>query len=104
MMNILGSLGGLMAGAVIGVAFGTIQNLALRRNQKLQQTGKLENGWAVMPGSMKRVAYLMIALILVQIVCPLFFMDGSQWWVSGGVILGYGAMLLRQLRSHVRKA
>ena len=103
-MNILGSLGGLMAGAVIGVAFGTIQNLALRRNQKLQQTGKLENGWAVMPGSMKRVAYLMIALILVQIVCPLFFMDGSQWWVSGGVILGYGAMLLRQLRSHVRKA
>jgi len=47
---------------------------------------------------MKRVAYLLVALVLVQIVCPLLFIDGSQWWVSGGVVVGYGALLFRQLR------
>jgi len=51
-----------------------------------------------MPNSGQHVAYLLIALVLVQIICPLFFVNGSQWWVSGGVVLGYGAILYRQLR------
>ena len=92
------SLGGLVAGGLIGVGFGMLQNLALRRNQQLQQAGDLKSGWAVMPGSMRRIAYLMVALIAVQIFCPLFFTDGVQWWVSGGVLVGYGTMLFRQLR------
>jgi hypothetical protein len=37
-------------------------------------------------------------LVLVQLICPLFFVNGSQWWVSGGVVLGYGSILYRQLR------
>jgi uncharacterized BrkB/YihY/UPF0761 family membrane protein len=89
---------GLFSGAVIGLTFGTIQNNALRRNQKLQETGKLSNGWSIMPGSGARIAYLLIALALVQLVCPMLFTNGCQWWVSGGVVAGYAWMLYKQLR------
>jgi len=98
MMDIIRPLVGLAAGAVIGVGFGWIQQLALKRNRRLQQDGGLNNGWAVMPGSMRRVAALLLALVLVQVACPLLFVDGTQWWVSGGVVAGYAVMLFRQLR------
>ena len=96
--HLLRSLAGLVAGGAIGVGFGMVQDLAWRRNQRLQQTGDLKSGWAVMPGSMRRVAYLLVALVAVQLFCPLLFTNGVQWWVSGGVVAGYGAMLARQLR------
>ena len=93
----LRSLIAILAGAVIGVGFGFLQNLALRRNEKLQQSGNLNSGWAATSGSMRRVAYLLVALVLVQILCSLLFVNGSQWWVSAGVVLGYGAFLFRRL-------
>lgn len=96
-MNIARVLLALVAGGAVGVIFGTLQNMALRRNEQRQQSGSLNNGWAVMPGSMRRVAYLLVALVLVQIFCPLLFQDGSQWFVSASVGLGYGGMLLRRL-------
>ena len=40
---------------------------------------------------------LMMALVLVQVVCPMLFVNGIQWWVSGGVVLGYGSVLFSQL-------
>jgi hypothetical protein len=97
-IDVLRWLGGLAAGCVLGLGFGVLQDLALRRNQKRQQSGALTSGWAVMPGSMSRVAYFLVALVLVQFFCPLLFVNGTQWWVSGGVVAGYGAMLFRQLR------
>jgi hypothetical protein len=96
-MSIFRPVAALIAGGAIGFVFGTIQNLALRRNEQRQAGGSLNTGWAVMPGSMRRVAYLLIALVVVQIVCPLLFQDNSQWWVSGGVCIGYAAVLLRRL-------
>ena len=96
--EILRCLAGLAAGAFVGVGFGFIQELAQRRNQRLHDSGQLTSGWAVMPGSMRRVAGLLIALVLVQIICPVLFTDGVQWWVSGGLLAGYGAMLFRQFR------
>jgi hypothetical protein len=98
-LDVVRPLIGLIAGGVIGLGFGAVQDIALRRNQKLQQAGSLNNGWAVMPGSMRRVAYLMIALVLVQIICPLLFEGSTQWWVSGGVVIGYGTLLFRRLKS-----
>src|SRR3954466_82718 len=80
----------LACGAVIGYAFGLLQQAALRRHELREQTGKLKSGWSLMPGSGARVAYLLIALALVQLVCPLLFVDGVQWIVSAGVVLGYG--------------
>jgi len=96
--DIIRSLAALVAGGIIGAAFGAVQNLALRRNEKLQQTGELRSSWSAMPGSMRRAAYLLVALVLVQILCPLLFVDGSQWYVSAGVAVGYGAVLYRELR------
>src|SRR6266568_1769826 len=99
LLEFMRALAGLIAGTIIGCSFGIVQSLALRRNEKLQQSGSLKTGWGVMPGSMRRVAYLMIALVVVQIICPLLFEGSTQWWVSGGVVIGYGAALLRRLKA-----
>ena len=92
-----------IVGAGIGVAFGYLQNIALRRNQKQVETGEFKSGWNIMPGSGGRVALLLISLVIIQLVCPLLFADGTQWWVSGGLLAGYGFMLYRTLREK-RKA
>jgi enoyl-CoA hydratase/carnithine racemase len=91
----------LIAGALIGLGFGIVQHAAYLRYQRKQQIGQFNNGWAVMPGSMRRVAYLLVALALVQFFCPLLFAGNCQWWVSGGVVLGYGTMLYKQLRERM---
>lgn len=96
-MNPLLILVAVVAGGAVGYFFGLIQQFALRRNERRQQSGDLNNGWAVMPGSMTRVAYLLIVLVIIQIACPLLFKDGTQWWVSAGVVMGYGYVLFRKL-------
>jgi hypothetical protein len=98
LMDILRPLLGLILGGTVGLGFGLIQTAAHRRNEKLLQDGRLPSGWAVMPGSMRRVAYLLIVLALVQIISPALFAGGSQWWVSAGVAAGYGALLFPRLR------
>ena len=38
-------------------------------------------------------------LVLIQFICPRLFNGGGiQWWVSGGLALGYGYTLFTQLR------
>jgi hypothetical protein len=87
----------LAAGGAIGYFFGLIQTRALRRNERRQQDGTLPNGWAVMPGSGARIAYFLMVLVAIQFLCPLLFKDGTQWWVSAGVVMGYGYVLYRRL-------
>ena len=101
LLQILLPLCGLILGGGIGFVFGSIQNAALVRNRKLQEVGGLKSGWAIMPGSMRRTAFLLVILGAIQLACPMFF-DGSnvQWLVSAGVLLGYGWTLLQQLRHH----
>lgn len=89
---------GLLIGGVIGLAFGSLQQAALRRHEEQQRTGQMKSGWSLMPGAGARVAYLLIALLLVQLVCPLLFVEGTQWVVSAGVAFGYGWRLFQQLR------
>ena len=101
LINMLQTLTALIVGAIIGVCFGMIQDAARRRYEKRQQSGEFKSGWAVMPGSGARVAYFLIALVLIQFICPLLFKDGVQWWVSGGVVAGYGFMLFWQLRKRL---
>lgn len=91
-----------VAGVVIGYGFGVLQQMALHRNEAKQRTNDLGTGWSLMPGSGARVAYLLIALVIVQIACPMLFADGIQWWVSGGLLVGYGWTLLRELRRRLR--
>ncbi len=98
LMIMVRSLLALIAGGMIGTGFGMIQEAARRRYKRLQHEGKLRSVWGVMHGSGKRVAYLLMALVLVQMVCPLLFKNGVQWWVSAGVVVGYAAILVRRLK------
>jgi hypothetical protein len=90
----------LVAGGVIGLAFGTIQIRARKRHERLQLEGKFASGWSATPGSFRRVAYLLVALAVVQFLCPLLFdpRSVSPWCVSAGVVLGYGWTLYTQIR------
>ncbi|MGA3007909.1 MAG: hypothetical protein ABSE59_08460 [Opitutaceae bacterium] len=103
MVTILSSSAALLVGGTIGLAFGTLQDAARRRHEKLLQEQKLSNLWAIIPGSGARVAYLLVALLLIQIICPLLFTAGIQWWVSGGLLAGYGWSLLQNVL-RLRKA
>src|ERR1051326_5847332 len=87
----------LIGGATIGYGFGVLQEIGRRRHELRAQSGKLKNMWSLMPGSGTRVAYLLIALALVQLICPLLFRDGTQWRGSAGVMLGYGWVFFLQL-------
>ena len=103
MTNLIWCLGALAAGGIIGVSFGAVQDAARRRNERLQADGDLSSGWAIMPGSFRRVAYLLMALAIVQVICPVLFRDGSEWFVSGGVVGGYGLALYSQLRQRLAR-
>jgi len=100
-MQLLWSVLGLLAGGAIGYGFGRIQEAAQRRYEQRQAQGKFKSEWSAMPGSFRRVTYLLIALVLVQIICPLLFVNGTQWTVSAGVVIGYGYLLYLQMRRRV---
>jgi hypothetical protein len=89
------------AGTLIGYAFGLFQAVARRRAELREREGKLKSGWSLMPGAGARVAYFLVVLVGIQLVCPLLFADGTQWIVSGGVVAGYGWTLYRELRRRV---
>jgi hypothetical protein len=101
-ITMLASIAAIIVGGLIGAAFGTLQNIARRQNEKREQEGKLKSGWNLMPASGARIAYLLVTLVLVQLICPLLFHDNTQWWVSGGVVAGYGFMLYLQLRQRLQ--
>jgi hypothetical protein len=85
----------LLVGGVIGLAFGLAQDAARPKHELMQQKGEFTGRMSAVPGSAKRVALLMIGLIAVQWICPLLFARNTQWWVTGGVLLGYGSQLAR---------
>jgi len=104
LIDVLCNLAGLLSGAVIGLGFGLLQKKARQEHERLEQSGQLKNAWTLMPGSGARVAYLLLALVLAQVVCPLLFAEGTQWWVSGGLVAGYAVQLYQQLRLRMREA
>ena len=97
-LEILRSILAVGVGVGIGLAFGRLQNFARQQHQRMVDAGEFKSPWRIMPGSGGRVALLLIALVLIQVVCPMLFADGTQWWVSGGLLAGYGWTLFQQLR------
>jgi len=91
-------LAAIAVGTFVGAFFGTMQSLAFSKNKKRHDVGTLPTGWLVMPGSMGRVAVLLIILVAIQIGLPFLFKGNIEWLVSIGVILGYGGILLREMR------
>jgi hypothetical protein len=92
-----------LGGGLIGAAFGIIQENARRKYQSSEDRGTFKSGWSVTPGSLRRVAYLLAILALLQLGAPVFFSSGplTMWCLSGGIALGYGATLLRLLRQRL---
>jgi hypothetical protein len=96
-LELLRTAGALAIGTGIGWSFGLLQAAAQRQNQEKETAGRVKSIWRLMPGSGQRVAYLLLALVLVQLVAPVVFAGGAQWWVSGGLLLGYGLTLAQRI-------
>jgi len=101
MFEMMQMIGAVVAGGAIGWGFGLLQQAATRRHDRLQATGKMNGAWSLMPGSMTRVAFLLVALAIVQVVCPMFFAGNAQWAVSVGVVAGYGWTLYQSMRARL---
>ena len=94
------SLAAVIIGGAIGFVFGTFQNAAQIKNEKRAERGNYGAGWTAMPGSMSRVAMLLVVLVAIQVLCPLFFRGNIEWLVSAGVLIGYGSAFVSKLGRH----
>lgn len=91
------SVAAIVIGGAIGFIFGAFQNAAEAKNARRIEKGSYGAGWAAMPGSFTRVAFLLVVLVAIQVFCPLFFRGNIQWLVSAGVLIGYGSSFVRKL-------
>jgi hypothetical protein len=98
LLFIFKSLLGFITGCLIGLAFGIVQRIAKERYEKRQGIRQLSTPWLVIPGSLTRTVFFIIALVFVQLACPMLFEDNVKWMVSGGVALGYAGVLLDEFR------
>jgi H+/Cl- antiporter ClcA len=92
------SILGFIVGGVIGLLFGLVQRMAKQKYKERQEHHKLSNAWSVIPGSVSRVTFLMVVLVLIQISSPELFDGNIKWVVSGGLVIGYAVLLLDDLR------
>jgi len=71
---------GLVLGIVIGGTYAWLQLSALRKNEQRQQQGQPIRMGGMVPGSMTRVALLLMALVLVQVVVPNELKTTKFYW------------------------
>ena len=86
------------AGVIIGGSFGLLQSRALRKNEERRDRGDLNSHWRVMLSSPRRIVWFLLCLVAIQVLCPALFVAGAEWWVSGGVALGYGLVQFNNFR------
>jgi hypothetical protein len=98
MNDLVLALCGILVGTAIGLGFGYVQRAAYHRHRSRQERGRLSSGWLLVPGSMRRVTLLLAVLVAIQVVLPALFAGSMPWVVSAGVLLGYGFILLGDLR------
>jgi len=102
-LELLRSVLAVLIGFGVGYGFGLLQENARRRNARLQSKGDFKLGVQQLPGTGRRVAYLLLSLLAVQLACPLLFRNGIQWVVSGGLLVGYATPMWSQLRERLRE-
>ena len=86
-------LHGVAVGISLGGVLAWLQLQALRRNELLEKRQELPTLLKQLPGSGGRVAFLLIALVLVQVLVP----NVNKWWLSGSLAVSYGAPFLWRL-------
>ncbi|MGA2138315.1 MAG: hypothetical protein ABSH14_05585 [Verrucomicrobiia bacterium] len=92
-MNITMYLG-IILGVIIGGAFAWLQLLALRRNELLEKREQVPTLLRQIPGSGGRVAFLLIALVLAQVL----FQSASVVWMAAGVAVAYAIPFVMRLK------
>jgi len=91
---------GIALGIVIGGAFAWMQLLAARRNELLQKQQRPSGILRQVPGSMTRVAFLLMALVAVQV----FFPQADKWCLSGALVVAYGIPFFWRLKDRISQA
>lgn len=79
-------------GLGLGGAYGFVAEWVRRRREKTRSARPLHG---LGSGALTRTAGLLVVLVVIQVVCPVFFRAGLQWPVLGGIVAGYGSMLFR---------
>ena len=88
-------------GILTGGVFAWVQLQALRRNELLAKRQQLPTILKRLPGSGIRVAFLLMALVLVQILAP----GVDKWWLSGSLIVSSSIPIVwRLMQMTPRKA
>ncbi len=95
----LSAILGLVLGALIGMAFAWLQLQALRRNELLEQQKEVPGWLKQVPGSMGRVAFLLMAFVLAQILFPV----ANVVWMAAGVAVAYAIPFILRLRDKYRR-
>ena len=89
---------GLLTGMIIGGVYAWWQLRALARNVRIQrERGEVPAVTSMLPGSMTRVAVLLMTLIVAQVVFP----RANLKWVAIGVGIAYGVPFLLRLKSMI---
>ena len=89
---------GLSVGATIGLAFAWFQLQALHRNELLERQMEVPGWMRQIPGSMGRVAFLLMSLVGAQM-C--FGSNIDVRWMALGVAVGYALPFIARLKEKI---
>jgi len=91
---------GITLGILIGGSFAWLQLRAARRNELLQKQQQSPEILRQVPGSMTRVAYLLMALVAAQV----FFPHADKWCLSAALVVAYGIPFFWRLKDKISQA
>jgi hypothetical protein len=90
---------GVVLGVLIGSAYALLQIRALRRHEdRLKSDGKSPSVAGMVPGSMLRVAMLLVALVLVQVGCQKLGWNVSLFWLMVSLAVAYSIPFFWRLK------
>jgi drug/metabolite transporter (DMT)-like permease len=97
---------GLLLGVIVGGTYAALQLAALRKNERRQQQEQQSpKVTAMLPGSMVRVALLLVALVLVQVFVPEEYKKNPRfyWCLAIGVVVAYSVPFFWRLKDMISR-
>ncbi len=95
------ALNGAVIGAVIGGGYAWLQLRSLRRTAQAQQAGQPASLGGNAAGAFSRVALLLVALLVVQLLLPAGQID--KWWLTGALAVSYSVPFFWRLSHMLRR-
>ena len=86
-------------GVVIGGTYAWLQLAALRKNEQRQREAGAPSVIGMVPGSMLRVAMLLITLVLVQVGNQKFQWNIDLFWLTVSLAVAYSIPFFWRLKS-----